>query len=569
MVAAQQELVNLFIEFFKQHPSLVITNLLFLFIIPIDEVVMPHFYGKIMDAMTHNSALFKPFLHVITFIVSLQIMYTISEHHDAKFLPYLQSFLGEKIVQRVLENYQQEHTELEMGELNIKLAKLPVVIISWFERVKNYIIPYLIMFFFAIIYFMFYDVFLAVGLLVIVMIFILLFIFSPLTCLSISTARDKCFNYIHEIIDDIMRNLFSVFGSNQEGMEIKTINKAQTQYSKLYGDTLNCVSSMKIWTTPLVVAYLIFFASRCYTLIRRHQMSSATFVPLFIVLLYILNAMRVLTDEMRDITVEWGMITGSSDILVKRPVKQPQSTDNYHIPEKGIGFRNITFTYPGTQKKILKDVTLHISPGERVCIVGDIGSGKSTLIKLLLKYHIQDQGDIYYDGRTFQDIPLGELRRRIGYVPQQPSLFNRTVMENILYGNGNRTRQDVESITDLLGIREDFEGLEHGFDTKIGKNGSKLSGGQRQLVWCLRVLMRNPDIIILDEPTASIDEKTKVVLHTLLNNIMQDKTVIMITHDPFLVDISTRLITMKQGQVIGDHPLPQHRTRSSSESRSS
>lgn len=567
---AQQDLMALFVEFFKAHPALVITNMLFLFLVPVSEVVFPHFYGKIIDAMTHNTPLFTPFLHVIILLVVAQVLYTLSEHHDAKLLPYLHSFMSEKIVQRVLENHQEQHTELELGELNAKLTKLPATLISWFERVKNYVIPYLLVFVFAIVYFILYDVYLGVGLLVTLGTFALFFIKSPRSCLGLSAQRDKCFNKIHETIDDVLRNLFSVFGSNQEAAEIDRLQQALAHDNNLYEKTIKCVSNLKIWVTPITVCYLIFFAVRCYHLIERRTLSSSHFVPIFIVLLYILSAMNTLTDQLRDITLEWGMIIGSSDILERQEKKAVLDAHMMPvIPASGIGFHHVFFTYPGSNRPIIKDFTLHIRPGERVCIVGDIGSGKSTVIKLLMKYHIHDAGTIYLDGKNYMDLPVEEVRSRIGYVPQQPTLFNRSVMDNIMYGNTTHTRLDVEQLLETLEINKGFESLDQGYDTIIGKNGSKLSGGQRQLVWCLRVFLRNPQVILLDEPTASVDEKTKKIIHQLLDHMTKDKTVIMITHDPFLVNISTRVITMRGGEIINDPPPPQRHTPSSSATGSS
>lgn len=564
---AQQHLLDLFIEFCKAHPGLVITNMLFLFLVPIEEVVFPHFYGKIIDAMSHNGQMLKPFVHVIVLLVTVQVLYTLSEYHDAKLLPFLHSFISEKIVERVIENYREQHTELELGELNAKLSKLPATLISWFERVKNYVIPYMLVFVFAVIYFMVRDAYLGVGLLLIVFVFSMFFVKSPLSCLGVSAQRDSWFNRIHETIDDVLRNLFSVFGSNQEAAEVKRLHQALEQYNILYEQTIKCVSNLKIWVTPMIILYLVFFAARCYHLIHKHNLSSAQFVPIFIVLLYILSAMKILTDEMRDITMEWGMIMSSSDILSPVNGKISSSNTSYDgmVPAYGLGFQHVSFTYPGSSKPIVHDVSLHIKTGDRLCVVGDIGSGKSTIIKLLMKFHVPDSGIIYINGKNYKDVPVNEIRRRIGYVPQQPVLFNRSVIDNILYGNTQHTREDVEAIMDGLGILSDFEALDHGLDTLMGKNGSKLSGGQRQLVWCLRIFLHDPEVILLDEPTASVDEKTKRVLHKLLDSITHDKTVIMITHDPYLMSIATRIVTMKSGRITHDRLQPPPRTRSSSE----
>jgi ABC-type multidrug transport system fused ATPase/permease subunit len=259
--------------------------------------------------------------------------------------------------------------------------------------------------------------------------------------------------------------------------------------------------------------------------------------------------MTVINDEINDIIIELGMISASSDIIDTMPKKIPVNDNMYPIPPSGIGLNNVFFSFPDSNKNILSDVSLHIKEGEKLCITGEIGSGKSTLIKLLLKYQIQDSGTIYWNGRNYKDISITEIRSKIGYVPQQPVLFNRSIIDNVMYGNTSYSRKDVENILEQFDIKQDFMKFDSGLDTIIGKNGSKISGGQRQLVWCLRVLLSNPDIIILDEPTASIDEKTKDILHRMLNTMMKNKTVIMVTHDDYLMKLATRTIYMQRGVI--------------------
>jgi ABC-type multidrug transport system fused ATPase/permease subunit len=197
-------------------------------------------------------------------------------------------------------------------------------------------------------------------------------------------------------------------------------------------------------------------------------------------------------------------------------------------------------------------LSIHFEIGDRVAIVGDIGSGKSTIMKLLLKYYEPQQGFVYLHGRPYYQITNKELRQKIGYVPQVPILFNRSVLENIKYGT-NVSRETVMDFLVKHDLLKEFSNLEYGIDTKIGKNGSILSGGQRQLVWCIRVFLSNPEVLILDEPTASVDVKTKDLLISILEKLMQDRVVIMITHDEYLMSKASRVVEVKAGKIIADN----------------
>jgi ATP-binding cassette subfamily C protein LapB len=257
-------------------------------------------------------------------------------------------------------------------------------------------------------------------------------------------------------------------------------------------------------------------------------------------------------DQLKHIIFDWGIIKSSMDLIRPLPT---ESKNSYEKQEEltdftqGIGLKNVTFKYPKSNNKILNNISLHINKGEKVVILGDIGCGKSTILKLLLRYYEQTDGTVYYDGKSYDKMSLTEIRSQIGYVPQVPVLFNRSIIENILYGNKNVKREQVEKLLEEIGLLQEFNKHKQGLDSKVGKNGSILSGGQRQLVWCLRVMLSNPEVLILDEPTSSIDEKSKKILRVLLERFMKEKTVIMVTHDPAIVSFGKKFIVIKKGQV--------------------
>jgi len=185
--------------------------------------------------------------------------------------------------------------------------------------------------------------------------------------------------------------------------------------------------------------------------------------------------------------------------------------------------------------------------------VGKIGSGKSTLISLLMKYQTPQAGEIFIKGVPYSTLSSKEIRKRVCYIPQSPILLNRSVYENIVYGlSAPPNAEEIMATIKQLGLTSFLENLPKGLDTNVGVHGSKLSGGQRQIIWILKALFSKPDIIIMDEPTAAVDDSTKQSVHKLLTKVMKDKTVIMITHDPYLLKFASRVITMKEGVVVQD-----------------
>jgi ABC-type multidrug transport system fused ATPase/permease subunit len=558
---AHAYLVQLFKDFVREHTSLVVINMSFLLLYPIQDILLPHYYGKIMESLSSNrasakSTIQKEVIVVVSLLVFNQVMFMVADFHNAKLIPIMESYIRSHIIKNLLDHHETQYEDLEVGEIITKIIKIPSVIVIWFDRMKSYILPYVLVYIFAFFYLAVYDIQLAIAFAITVTLLVNVLLSSPFSCAKISTARDKSFNNIHRQIDDILHNLFSIYGGNQKSQELQRLQAFAKEYSVHYESTMKCALRQMIFMNPVIIVFILFFVWRCSQLLQTKRMKTSTFVSIFVIFLYILNSVLILNDQLRDIIFEWGMIDASADLLFKQlqpskaVVPALYADHMVSLPSEGIGLSNVTFAYPCNPRVILRNLSLHISPGERVCIIGNIGSGKSTIIKLLLKYHMPQEGVVYFNGQSYSDMSLPYIRQHIGYVPQHPVLFNRTLLENILYGNTHHNREDVERLLKYFHLDTEFAAI--GLDTPIGKNGSKLSGGQRQIVWCMRVLLYDPDVLILDEPTASIDEKTKDILQNMLNMIMKNKTVIMVTHDPYLVKIATRIITISHGQIVSD-----------------
>ena len=543
--------MQFYFEYLKEHPWEILFNTAFMFLIPIQEVFLPHFYGLIISSLEKKQDFTKPFIVVLVTMIAVQIGFYIEDWHDTRMYPKLQDFLRGKMLTRILEKYETSYKELNVGEIISIITKIPFTMTVWFERVKNIILPFILAFVIAVIYFMFVDVILGVSLLILGLVFMLSLYLAPKGCTDVTAERDRTLNFIHEEIDDMLRNLFSIYGQDQKENEMKRTQELQDIHHDLFKNTINCIFKYKVLITPIAVIFLCVFMYRCMQLITHHQMNVEKFVPVFIIMLYLLNSMVYTNDQFRDIVFDWGIINAADEIITPNKNKNNVPRNYEDVPKGGIGLKNVSFKYDIGKYHILNDFSLHIADGERVVIAGDIGSGKSTLLKLFLKYHEPSEGYLYWLGVPYDQISIKELRKRIGYVPQVPILFNRTVLENITYGM-DIPREQVINFLQKYDIMKEFNNLEDGLDTKIGKNGSKLSGGQRQLVWCIRVLLSNPDLIILDEPTASVDKKTKDLLLKLLDTAMKGKTVIMVTHDEYLVSRATRRIYMQRGQIISD-----------------
>ncbi len=212
-------------------------------------------------------------------------------------------------------------------------------------------------------------------------------------------------------------------------------------------------------------------------------------------------------------------------------------------------FENVSFGYHERQP-ILKNLSLKIPAGKTTAIVGSTGSGKSTLVKLLLRFYEVNAGQIFLDGLDLQSLTLRDLRKSIGLVSQDVFLFHGTVAENIAYGSFNATLGEIIRAANVAEAHDFIVGLPDGYDTIVGERGQKLSGGQRQRLAIARALLKNPPILVLDEATSAVDNETEAAIQKSLEKITQERTVIAIAHRLSTVRNAHCIYVMEQGELI-------------------
>ncbi len=244
------------------------------------------------------------------------------------------------------------------------------------------------------------------------------------------------------------------------------------------------------------------------------------------------------------------------DGVMQQPVERPRDKKFLHRPHlKGhFQFRDLTFSYPRAGRPVLQNVNININAGEKVAIVGRIGSGKSTLVKLMINFFEPTGGAILVDETDVRQIDPADLRRNIAYMGQDTMLMSGTIRENIVMGHLRATDEQVLKIAELTGVHEFVRRHPMGYDAPVGERGDGLSGGQRQSVALARTLIMDTPVIILDEPTNAMDTGTE---NTILDNLeayIKAKTFILVTHKPALLKAVDRLIVMDNGRVVADGP---------------
>jgi ATP-binding cassette subfamily C protein LapB len=251
------------------------------------------------------------------------------------------------------------------------------------------------------------------------------------------------------------------------------------------------------------------------------------------------------------------------DRLMQMPVERDEQRAYVARPrlKGGLGLRHASFAYPPTghdlAPTVLQDIELTINPGDRVAILGRIGSGKSTLLRLLAGLYQPTQGRVEVDGIDLRQIDPADFRAKVGFVTQEPRLFGGSLRENVLLDRSAADAHHLPTVAQLTGLDRLVASHPMGWDLPVGERGALLSGGQRQLVALARCLITSPQILLMDEPTSSMDAQTEIAFLSRLKSVVGQRTLVAVTHRPAVLELVTRLIVVDNGRILMDGPKAQ------------
>ena len=252
-------------------------------------------------------------------------------------------------------------------------------------------------------------------------------------------------------------------------------------------------------------------------------------------------------------------IAAASRILpivdTENKIKNKKNAKELKITEGTINFKNIYFNYNSHEKNVLNDINLEFQGGKMTALVGHSGSGKSTILNLIPRFYQASQGEISIDSQLINDVTLESLRDKISLVSQETTLFDDTIKNNIKYANENATDEEVFEVARLSNAHDFIKRLPNGYETLIGENGLRLSGGEKQRISIARAMIKKSPLILLDEATSSLDSETETKIQEALNTLTKNKTTIVIAHRLSTVLNSNNIYLIDSGKVLdnGNH----------------
>ncbi len=349
---------------------------------------------------------------------------------------------------------------------------------------------------------------------------------------------------------DVITNEMSVKSYAHEKFEGMRFGKATARTRNAIFDA----AKVSFWRNlSMNTVNMITFAGLLILIVMGHDLFGLTISSL--VFLYslsnsLLSNVWTINHILRSMNSSFGNAKEMVGILDMPYIIDDKTDKPIVVNEAEIEFSHIGFSHDKQKEKLFSDFDLDIKPGESVGLVGVSGSGKSTLTKLLLRFDDVQNGAIYIDGQDIRDVTQSSLRKNIAYVPQESSLFHRSIFENIAYGKTDATDEEVYEAARLANADEFIADLPEGYDTMVGERGVKLSGGQRQRIAIARAILKDAPILVLDEATSALDSESEALIQEALSNLMEGRTSIVVAHRLSTVAGLDRIVVLKDGEIV-------------------
>ncbi|MBR3148225.1 MAG: ABC transporter ATP-binding protein [Alphaproteobacteria bacterium] len=305
------------------------------------------------------------------------------------------------------------------------------------------------------------------------------------------------------------------------------------------------------WVVPGILWDLMFGATIlfCCLLYQRGQMAVSEIVFTISVYLEVMGAIDTLINRFPDIIDKTASAKKAyKELVVPFDIVDKENAKPLRIKKGVIQFKNVYFKY--INKYVLKDLSLEIKPGERVGIVGMSGAGKTTLVNLLMRFYEPQKGEIFIDGQNIKDVTQNSLRENISFIPQDPTMFNRTIGENIGYGKFGASLKEIRAASKKASADKFIMNTEKGYDSLVGDRGIRLSGGQRQRIAIARAFLKNAPILVLDEATSALDSETELSIQKSFDKLSKGHTTIAIAHRLSTLRNMDRIVVLDKGVII-------------------
>ncbi|MDO4800968.1 MAG: ABC transporter ATP-binding protein, partial [Prevotellaceae bacterium] len=371
-----------------------------------------------------------------------------------------------------------------------------------------------------------------------------------------AAAQEQWGNIIAEL-DETLGGLRIIKAFIAENKMLKRFVKTNNTYRKYMNEMLIRQSSahpVSEFLGTCIIVVVLWFGG--YLILNNNSsIDASTFIFYMVILYSVINPIKDFAKATYQIPLGLASMDRIDFILkTENPIKEPENPVELKEFKDSVEFKNVSFSYT-EGRSVLKDINLVVPKGKTIALVGQSGSGKSTMVDLIPRYHEVSNGELLIDGINVKNLKVSALRSLIGNVNQEAILFNDTFYNNITFGVDNATMEQVVEAAKIANAHEFIMESEKGYDTVIGDRGNRLSGGQRQRISIARAILKNPPLLILDEATSALDTESERLVQEALERLMKSRTTIAIAHRLSTIKNADEIYVIYEGEIVehGQH----------------
>lgn len=365
---------------------------------------------------------------------------------------------------------------------------------------------------------------------------------------SAKTASEENSSLAGKIVDSISNySVVKLFAAADAEREYLKPARKKTIKTRIYSFFIQ----RWFWGLPNFVWDIAFGITMllCVILFSNGNILVSEIVFTMSVFFNVMGMISRIIGQIPDVVEKLGSAKKSYDELnVELSVRDVENAPDLMVSHGKIEFKNVWFKYK--RKWVLRDFNLTIKPGERVGLVGPSGAGKSTLVHLLMRFYDPTRGEILIDGQNIRNVTQDSLRRSIAFIPQEPTLFNRTIRENIEYGKPGASIRQIHDASRRAAAHDFIMGTEKKYDSMVGDRGIKLSGGQKQRIAIARAFLKNAPILVLDEATSALDSETEIAIQKSFDELARGRTTLAIAHRLSTLRNMDKIVVLNDGNVV-------------------
>ena len=548
-------LMGFILDFFKQNILWVIITVVVLFVTsPLEMIVLSNLFTDFTNSI--NKLDYSNSINILWKIAGLytliDVIYMINSYYDKVSYPKMEKFIRFKLVDVIFKNIEVNYDDENISNIILKLLQIPNIVVTCTQNFIYWIITFVITVVSILAYILYINVEIGGFMIILFSLFCITYYYVLMKVKNKSSEREKEEKVLMTHVDDVLSNSLSVIACKKVDDEKEYLENKHIIYDEKNEEQMWYSSKGVYLFSFIVTAILVVYV---YVILRFYQakkITSQDTIKLVIIILFFIRYLKTTINRTVQIVVFYGKLAESEENIKNILNKTVINGTKKNITITGdIEFRNVSFEYnsedpkiihetnetneevPPTNKekqKSLDNVSFKIKTLDRVAIIGTNGSGKSTIIKLIMGYYNVSSGQVLHNGINVLDINREYLRNKIAVINQKVVLFNRSIIDNICYGN-NIPKEKVKHILKNLHIMRVFKNQPEGLETLAGLHGSALSGGQKQIIYLLRCYLSNKPIIIMDEPTAAVDSTHKKYIMKMIDEMAKKSTLIVVTHD--------------------------------------